>query len=49
MPSWDDMSPGVKRYAIVAAVLLAGLLAFRACIVSGPGPTGKPVPRGVQQ
>ena len=44
MSFWDDLSPAVKRYAIVAAVLLAVILAFRACNRSGSGstaPTGK--------
>jgi hypothetical protein len=41
MPFWDDLSPGVKRYAIVAAVLLAALFAFRHC--GGPS-TNAPMP-----
>jgi hypothetical protein len=43
MAFWDDLSPAVKRYAIVAVVLLAAILAFRACVVGGStkpaGPT----------
>jgi hypothetical protein len=31
MAFWEDLSPAVKRYAIVAAVLISGLLAFRSC------------------
>jgi hypothetical protein len=47
MPSWEDLSPAVKRYAIVAAVLLAAILAFRSCTRSEPAPSGKST-RGLQ-
>ena len=36
MSFWEDMSPGVKRYLIIGAVLVVGLLAFRSCLTSEP-------------
>lgn len=48
MPSWDDLSPAVKRYAIVAAVLLAAMLAFRACGSGDSTPAGKTSTRGLR-
>jgi hypothetical protein len=45
MQFWDDLSPLVKRYLIVAVVLACALLAFRKC--AGPGSSsGAPPPRG---
>ena len=48
MSFWEDMSPGVKRYAIIGAVLLVGLLAFRSCVTSTPSQAELPK-RGVRQ
>jgi len=50
MPSWEDLSPAVKRYAIVAAVLLAAVLALRVCGGSGgsAAPAGKTSTRGLR-
>jgi hypothetical protein len=45
MSFWDELSPGVKRYAIIAAVLLVALLAFRKC--TSPSASGTPPPRGM--
>ena len=42
MAFWDDLSPAVKRYAIVAVVLLAAVLAFRACTGVGSTKTSGP-------
>jgi hypothetical protein len=47
MSFWDELSPGVKRYAIVAGLLLAVLLAFRSC--NSAGSSGPPPPRGIQR
>jgi hypothetical protein len=48
MEFWEEMSPGVKRYLVIGAVLLVGLLTFRHCITApasgGSGPAPK---RGV--
>ena len=44
MEFWDDLSPAVKRYAIIGVLLLLGLMAFRSCI--GPEAEGTPPPRG---
>ena len=46
MDFWDDLDPNVKRYAIIAVVLLAALFAFRACGGSEAG--APPPPRGIQ-
>jgi hypothetical protein len=45
MPFWEDLSPSVKRYLIVAVVLLGALLGLRQCASGGSG--GGPPPRGV--
>jgi hypothetical protein len=44
---WDDLSSNVKRYLIVAVVLLGVLLALRTC--AKPGGSGGPPPRGVMR
>jgi hypothetical protein len=47
MSWWEDLSPAVKRYAIVAVVLLAVILAFRACgSESKKAPGGPSTTRG---
>jgi hypothetical protein len=45
MSFWDDLSPGVKRYAVIGAALLAVLLSMRHCGATGTGGTPPP-PRG---
>jgi hypothetical protein len=47
MSYWQDLSPGVRRYIIFAAVLFGLLLLFRRC--TGPSTAGDPPPRGVQR
>jgi hypothetical protein len=47
MSFWEDMSPAVKRYLVIAAVAVVGLLAARSCI--GPESSADPPPRGVQR
>jgi hypothetical protein len=48
MEFWEEMSPGVKRYIMIGALLLVGLLAFRHCITAPAASTGGPTPqRGV--
>ena len=34
MSFWEDLSPGIKRYAMVAVVLLVVLLGYRQCASS---------------
>lgn len=34
MSFWEDLSPGVKRYATIGGLLLIGLLGFRYCVAS---------------
>jgi len=46
MSFWEDLSPGVKRYAIVAVVLLIALIGYRACSSSGTESKTLP-PRGI--
>jgi hypothetical protein len=41
----EDMSPGVKRYLIVAVVLIVAVIAMRNCF--GPNTEVEPPPRGV--
>ena len=36
MSFWEDLSPLVKRYIIVAGVLLGALLAMRTCMRPQP-------------
>jgi hypothetical protein len=49
MSFWEDLSPGVKRYAIIGALLLVSLLAFRSCVTS-TSTTGEAAPkRGLRQ
>jgi hypothetical protein len=45
MQFWDDLSPAVRRYLIVAIVVLSTLLAFRKCAAPGSSSTASP-PRG---
>ena len=45
MSFWEDLTPGVKRYLIIAVVAVAALLAFRSCF--GPEADANPPPRGV--
>lgn len=47
MAFWEDMSPAVKRYLVIAAVVVVGLIAARSCI--GPESGGSPPPRGAQR
>jgi hypothetical protein len=47
MSFWEELSPSVQRYIIIAAVLLAGLILFRTC--AGPESDGEPPPRGQQE
>jgi hypothetical protein len=42
MSFWEDLNPSVKRYAIIGAVLVLGLIAFRSCL--GPESGGAPPP-----
>ena len=42
---WEDLDPNVKRYALVAVILIAGLLAFRSC--GGSEAPSDPPPRGI--
>jgi hypothetical protein len=44
MSFWEDLSPGVKRYAIIGALLLVSLLAFRTCVTS-TSTTGADLPK----
>lgn len=44
----DQLSPAVKRYAVIAAVLLVALLAVRTCSSGPAGGGGKPTPRGLR-
>jgi len=46
MSFWEDLSPGVKRYAIIAVVLLIGVIAFRMCSSGGSESKTLP-PRGI--
>ena len=48
MSFWEDLSPGVKRYAIIAVVLLLGLLSFRMCTSGGAENKTLP-PRGLKR
>jgi hypothetical protein len=45
MSFWEELSPAVKRYLIIAALAIAGLLAARSCF--GPESSANPPPRGV--
>jgi hypothetical protein len=48
MEFWEEMSPGVKRYIVIGAVLLIALLAFRKCVMSsGTSSTAPAAQRGV--
>ena len=49
MSFWEDLSPGVKRYAILGALLLIGLLAFRSCVVSTPSSPAEMPKRGLSK
>jgi len=46
MSFWEDLSPAVKGYLGIAAVLIALTLAYRGC--SGPDEDAPPPPRGYQ-
>jgi hypothetical protein len=46
MSFWEDLSPGVRRYIILALALLGLLLAFRKC--TAPDHSAPPPPRGLQ-
>lgn len=46
MSFWEDLSPGVKRYLIFAAVALAALLVFKQ--LQKPPPPSEAPPRGLQ-
>ena len=49
MSFWEDLSPGVKRYAIIGALLLVSLIAFRSCVTS-TSTAGEATPkRGLRQ
>jgi hypothetical protein len=45
MSLWDDLSPLVKRYLIVAAVLIVGVIGLRTCMT--PKDDGQLPPRGL--
>jgi hypothetical protein len=47
MSFWEDMSPAVKRYLVIAAVAVVALLAARSCF--GPESSAEPPPRGAQR
>lgn len=47
MSFWEDMSPGVKRYVVAAAIVVVGLFGLRKCV--GPESDASPPPRGVQR
>jgi hypothetical protein len=47
MDFWQELSPAVKRYLILAAVLVVGLLVVRSCF--GPETEVTPPPRGVSR
>ncbi|MGD8862906.1 MAG: hypothetical protein PVI30_23030 [Myxococcales bacterium] len=46
MSFWEDLDPRVKRYVVVAILLLGALLAFRAC--GGSEVPTEPPPRGAK-
>jgi hypothetical protein len=46
MAFWENLSPGVRRYIVLALVLLGLLLAFRKC--TGPDLSAPPPPRGLR-
>jgi len=48
MSFWEDLSPAVKRYVIIGALALVGLLAFRTCVTSTPTPGADLPKRGVR-
>jgi hypothetical protein len=48
MSFWEDLSPAVKGYLGIAAVLLVLVLAFRACTGQG-GPDAPQTPRTQQR
>ena len=45
MSLWEDLSPLVKRYVIIAVVLVGALLALRTCM--SPQQGGPVPPRGL--
>lgn len=47
MSFWEDLSPAVKSYLGIAAVLVVLLIAYRSC--SGPDADAPPAPRGYQR
>lgn len=49
MSFWEDLSPSVKRYIIIAAVGIVALLGVRSCLSSGGGAGGHAPPRGLQR
>jgi hypothetical protein len=46
MSFWENLSPGVRRYIVLAVALLGLLLAFRKC--TAPDPSAPPPPRGLR-
>jgi hypothetical protein len=42
---WEDLDQNVKRYLIIAVLVLGALLAFRAC--GGSEAASPPPPRGI--
>jgi hypothetical protein len=46
MSFWEDLSPSVKRYVVIAVVALVSLIAVRSCF--GPEHEAEPPPRGVR-
>jgi hypothetical protein len=45
MSFWEDLSPMVRRYIVIGALLVVGLLAFRTCL-GGPASEADRPPRG---
>ena len=48
MSFWDELSPAVKRYMVVAVVLVGVLLGLRACMTPSAG-GGHVPPRGLSR
>jgi hypothetical protein len=46
MSLWENLSPGVRRYIVLAVVLLGLLLGFRKC--TAPDTSAPPPPRGLR-
>ena len=46
MSFWENLTPGVRRYLVLAVVLLGLLLVFRKC--TAPDTSAPPPPRGLR-